>query len=267
MKVTLLTGASSGIGEAFAWRLAAEQHNLVLVARSEAKLQRLCAELMQRYAITAQYVALDLTVPGADAQLFAETEKRQLDVTWLINNAGIGSAGDFTQLDLASELAMMTLNNAVLVALTHRYPPQMRARRSGTIVEVASLAAFQPTPFMAVYAATKIFVRSFTAAIAEENRPFNIRIMLLCPGATETGFFDAAHLDSAAKTALVGKALQTPGQVVAAAMRGLAAGKRVTISGFTNRLMARAATFLPNSLITFGLAKAFRPTFQSPRSS
>jgi short-subunit dehydrogenase len=195
MKVTLITGASSGIGEAFARRLAAEGHNLLLVARSEDKLRRLCDELKARHKVTAHFVAVDLIDFEADERLFRETEKYGLEVDFLINNAGFGSGGDFATLDLERELEMINLNICTLVALTHRFLKQMRERRSGTIINVSSAAGFQPLPFMATYAATKAFVTSFTEAIAEENRPFGIQILALCPGSTKTNFFAASGID------------------------------------------------------------------------
>jgi uncharacterized protein len=259
MNVTLITGASGGIGKAFAQRLAAEKHNLLLVARSEDKLRQLCDELSQKHNINAQYVALDLTKAGADEQLFAETEKRNLQVDWLINNAGIGSAGDFAQLDLNSELAMIQLNVSALVALTHRYLQPMRARKRGTIINVASMASFQPIPYMAAYAASKVFVRSFTEAIIEENRPYAIRIMLLCPGATETGFFDAAKVSA---NDILATDVETPEQVVNTALKGLQRGQQIAISGFKNRLGARLLALTPNKLITRFMASQLRPNFE-----
>lgn len=266
MKVTLITGASGGIGEAFARRLAAENHHLLLVARSEAKLRTLGDELARKHGITAQYVALDLTAPDAHERLFAETEKRQLHVDTLINNAGIGSAGDFTQLDLTSELAMIQLNVSALMALSHQYVPKMRERGGGTLINVASMACFQPIPFMAAYAASKAFVRSFTEAIAEENRPFNVRVMLLCPGATDTGFFEAAKLGNN-KQAIGVTETQTPDEVVEAAMRGLRSGKRVAISGFKNAMGARIVALLPNSVITRTMARLLRPNFPATKTA
>lgn len=262
MKVTLITGASGGIGEAFARRLAAEKHNLLLVARSEEKLRRLCAELTAQHGITAQYVALDLTEPGADGRLFDETHNRKLEVDWLINNAGIGSAGDFMRLDLGSELAMIHLNVTALVALTHRYLQPMRERKRGTIINVGSMAGFQPIPFMAAYAATKVFVRSFTEAIAAENQPLGIRVMLLVPGATETGFFDAARIGTNNKGVIGISETQTPDEVVETAMNGLRDGKQMAISGFKNALMARMGVLVPNQTIARTLAKQFGPNFQ-----
>jgi short-subunit dehydrogenase len=248
MKVTLITGASAGIGEAFARQLASERHNLLLVARSENKLSVLCDELMAEYNISAQYIAVDLVKPNAHQVLFSETEKRGLQVEWLINNAGIGSGGDFLEHEIKSEIDMMHLNMDAAVALTHCFLPQMRARRSGKIINVASLAAFAPIPYMAVYGASKVFIRSFTEAIAEENRPFNIQVMLLCPGATETNFFEAAQIGPDRKSSFSSKKLETPEQVVDAAMKGLRKNKRITVSGFKNRIIARLTHLIPNAL-------------------
>jgi short-subunit dehydrogenase len=262
MKATLITGASGGIGEAFAQRLAAAGHNLVLVARSEDKLHRLCDELMLQHKITAHYVAIDLIDYEADRRLFEETETHNLEIEWLINNAGFGSMGDFANLELENELEMISLNVMVLVALTHRYVQKMRERKSGVIINVASTAGFQPVPFMATYAATKAFVRSFSEAIAEENRPFNITVTALCPGPTETNFFDAANIGTNVKDAFLKKGMQTPEAVVEAALGAVARGKSSVISGWTNWLTARLGNFMPNSLVTRAVGSVLRPKFE-----
>lgn len=263
MKVTLLTGASNGIGKAWAERLAADKHNLFLVARSETKLKELCEKLSAQHGISAQYMAIDLSEPGADVRVFEETEKRGLVVDCLINNAGIGTAGDFIQVALAEQLAMLQLNITTLVSLTYRYLQQMRARNNGTVVNVASMAAFLPSPFMATYAASKAFVKSFTEAIAEENRPFNIRVMLLCPGATETSFFDTAKINAADKEALLGKAnIETPEMVADTAMKGMKSGRLVVVSGRMNRIFAKLSSFVPNTMITKFIADSARSTLQ-----
>lgn len=254
MKVTLITGASGGIGEAFARKLAAEKHNLLLVARSEDKLRVLCDELKLKYQIAANYVAVDLTEFEADKRLFKETEKHNLEVDWLINNAGFGSMGDFANLELENELKMIRLNVESLVALTHRYLEKMRERKGGVIINVASTAGFQPIPFMATYAATKAFVRSFSEAIAEENRQFNIKILSLCPGPTDTNFFDVAN----AKAFQV-KGMQTPEAVVETALNAVKSGKSSVISGWTNYVGSVLGTFVPNSLVTRVVGKALRP--------
>jgi len=265
MKATLITGASSGIGEAFARRLAAENHNLVLVARSENKLHELCNELMLKHKITAHYVAVDLIDFEADSRLFDETEKYNLEIDWLINNAGFGSMGDFANLELENELDMVSLNIMALVALTHRYLQKMRERQSGTIINVASTASFQPVPFMATYAATKSFVKSFSEAIAEENRPFNISVMALCPGPTETNFFDAANIGTTVKDAFLKKGMQTPEDVVEAALSAVGRGKSSVISGWMNYATARLGNFVPNSIITRAVGGILRPKFEEKR--
>lgn len=254
MKATLITGASSGIGKAFARRLAAEKHNLVLVARSEEKLHRLCDELMLEHKITAHYVALDLTDYKADVRLFNETEKHGFEVDWLINNAGVGSMGDFARLELEGELQMIDLNISALVALTHRYLPQMRERGKGVIINVSSAAGFQPIPFMATYAATKAFVTSFSEAVAEENRPFNIKVLALCPGATETNFFDAASI----KEPIQVKGMQTPEEVVETALKAVKKGKSLVVSGLANYVGSVLGTIVPDSLITRTIGKVLR---------
>lgn len=262
MKVTLITGASGGIGEAFARRLAEEKHNLVLVARSEDKLAALCDELMLEHKIMAHYVAMDLVDFEADARLFKETEKHNLEVEWLINNAGFGSMGDFARLELENELEMISLNVLSLVALTHRYLPQMRRRQNGTIINVSSTASFQPVPFMATYAATKAFVTSFTEAIAEENRSYGITITALCPGPTDTNFFHAAEIKPDVRKVMFKKGMQTPEEVVETALNAVQKGKSKVVSGWTNYLTAQLGTFTPNSLVTRVVGSVLRPKFE-----
>lgn len=254
MKVTLITGASSGIGEAFARRLAAEKHNLVLVARSEGKLHELCDELMLKHQVTAHYVAMDLNEFEADKKLFEETERHGMEVDWLINNAGFGSMGDFAALEMERELEMVNLNISVLVALTHRYLQRMREQKSGVIINVSSTASFQPVPFMAAYAATKAFVTSFSEAVAEENRPFGIKVSALCPGPTDTNFFAAA-----AAVPFSAKGMQTAEDVVEAALNGVRKGKSTTVSGWTNYIGSVFGTLVPDSLVTRAIGGYLRP--------
>ncbi len=261
MKVTLITGASSGIGEEFARRLAVEKHNLVLVARNEKKLHELCDELMLKYKIMAHYVVLDLAQYDSDASLFAETEKHGFEVEWLINNAGFGSIGDFVKLDRNRELDMIDLNIGALVALTHRYLAGMRERKSGTIINVSSAAGFQPIPFMATYAATKSFVSSFSEAIAEENRPFGIKILALCPGSTKTNFFAASNIDKPIQV----KGQQTAEQVVETALRAVKSGKTKAISGIANKVGAFFGKVAPSSLTAKVMAKALRSRHQGDK--
>src|SRR6185369_14612185 len=245
MNTTLITGASSGIGAAFARKLAARGRNVLLVARSEDKLIALCNELGRLTSIRAQYIGLDLQQPDAAAQLFEETKKRELEIDMLINNAGFGSMGDFAKLDVNRELEIIQLNIRALVDLTHRFLQPMRERKRGTIINVASTAGFQAVPYMATYAATKAFVLSFSEALWEENRAHGIKVMALCPGVTETNFFEAArgHKPPA-------RVSQTPEEVVDTALRGLARGRSHIISGWTNFLMTQSERLAPRSLIT-----------------
>lgn len=258
MKVTLITGASSGIGEAFARRLAAEKHNLVLVARSEKKLHELCDELMIKHDITAHYVVLDLSEFGADRKLLDETNRHNLEVDWLINDAGFGSSGDFATLDIDRELQMIELNVSALVAISHSYLEQMRMRKRGTIINVSSAAGFQPIPFMATYAATKAFVTSFSEAIAEENRPFGINVLALCPGSTKTNFFAASNIERPIQV----KGQQTAEDVVETALDAVKAGRTKVVSGFANKIGAMLGSYVPTFISRRVMAKAMRSRFQ-----
>ena len=188
MNTTLITGASSGIGAAFARKFAALGRHVFLVARSEDKLITICNELGRVSGVRAQYFVIDLRDHDAPARLFEEVQRRELDIELLVNNAGFGSMGYFDKLDLEHETQMIELNIRALVDLTHRFLIPMREKRQGTIINVASTAGFQPVPFMATYAATKAFVLSFSEALWEENRPFGVHVMALCPGVTETNF-------------------------------------------------------------------------------
>jgi len=257
MNTTLITGASSGIGEAFARKLAARGRNVLLVARSEDKLIALCNELGRLTSIRAQYVALDLQQPDAPLQLFEETKKRELEVEMLINNAGFGSMGEFAKLDLNRELDMIQLNVRSLVELTHRFLQPMRERRRGTIINVASTAGFQPVPYMATYAATKAFVLSFSEALWDENRVHGVHVMALCPGVTETNFFEAAGIDRPPM-----RTVQTPEEVVETALRALNRKKSVVVSGWANWFVTAAERFVPRSAVVKVAGNALRSRFE-----
>lgn len=257
MNTTLITGASNGIGEAFARKLAARGRNVFLVARSEDKLLSLCNELGRLHNIRAQYCALDLAEPDAAATLFEETRKRDLEIEMLINNAGFGSMQDFTRLDLARELQMIDLNVKAIVELTYRFLGPMRARKQGTIINVASTAGFQAIPYMATYAATKAFVISFSEALWEENRSYGVYVMALCPGVTETNFFAASQMDRPPL-----RSAQTPDEVAERALRALGGKRAVVVSGWLNFLLMEAERFVPRSLILKVTGRALRPRFE-----
>ena len=262
MNTTLITGASSGIGEAFARKLAAQGENVLLVARTESKLASLCSELGRASDVNAQYVALDLTETDAPAKLFDETIKRGLEVEMLINNAGFGSMGDFVQLDLDKELEMVDLNIKSLVAMTHFFLKPMRERGRGSIINVASTAGFQPVPYMTTYAATKAFVLSFSDALWEENRAFGIKIMALCPGVTDTNFFAASEMDRPPM-----RISQTPEQVVETALKGMKRGRGHIISGWTNYFLTESERLVPRSLVVRIVGKALRPQEDKTRGT
>jgi len=260
MNATLITGASSGIGEAFARALAARGNNLLLVARSEDKLMRLCSELGRISSIHCQQIALDLSRQESPARLFDETKARGLEIDLLINNAGFGSMGEFATLDLAHELNMIDLNMRSLVELTHRFLQPMRERKSGAIINVASTAGFQAVPYMATYAATKAFVLSFSEALWEENRPYGIEVLALCPGVTETGFFAASHIQKPpARTS------ETPEQVVETALRGLKRRRSSIISGAPNKVMVATERLIPRSFVLRAIGSVMRGAGRAPQ--
>jgi short-subunit dehydrogenase len=253
MNTTLITGASSGIGAAFARKLAARGRNVLLVARSEDKLITLCNELGRLSGIRAHYLTLDLLKPGTAGELFEETQRRELVIDMLINNAGFGSMGDFAGSDLARELEIIDLNVKSLVDMTHRFLWPMRERGQGTIINVASTAGFQPVPYMATYAATKAFVLSFSEALWEENRKYGVHVMALCPGVTDTNFFMASRMDRPPM-----RTIETPEEVVDTALRALRQRKPSVISGWTNWFAIEAERFVPRSVVTKIAGKALR---------
>ena len=253
MNTTLITGASSGIGAAFARKLAARGRNVLLVARSEDKLITLCNELGRLSGVRAQYYAIDLRKPRAAAELLEETERRELVIDMLVNNAGFGSMADFARLDLARELEMIDLNVKSLVEMTHTFLKPMRDRGQGTIINVASTAGFQPVPYMATYAATKAFVLSFSEALWEENRQLGVHVIALCPGVTDTNFFAASRM---ARPPM--RTIETPEEVVDTALRALPHKKATVISGWANWLAVEAERFVPRSFVTKIAARALR---------
>ena len=190
-------------------------------------------------------------------RLFEEVKKRDLEIEMLINNAGFGSMGDLVKLDLNRELEMIRLNVTSVVELTHRFLGPMRERKRGTIINVASTAGFQAVPYMATYAATKAFVLSFSEALWDENRAHGIHVMALCPGVTETNFFEAAGIDRPPM-----RTVQTPEEVVETALRGLARKKAVVISGWTNWFTVEAERVVPRSVVTKVAGNALRSRFE-----
>lgn len=246
VETALVTGASSGIGEAFARKLAGMGKDLILVARSEGKLRALASDLSQTYGIRAHIIVANLAHPSAAQAVYAETEGMGWTVDLLINNAGFSKAGDFTKLPLHVQADMVRLNVHTLMELTWLYLPTMRQRRRGGIIQVASNAAFQPVPYMSVYAASKAFVLRLSEALAEEVRNEGITVMALCPGATATPFWEVAGIWERHQGWM-----HTPDRVVDAALQGFERRKLWVMPGMGNRLVAFLASRLaPHRWVT-----------------
>jgi short-subunit dehydrogenase len=250
--VTLITGASTGIGAEFARQFAARGDDLVVVARSADRLEDLAGQLREAHGVQVTVVPMDLSVPTAARDLWQRTNSLGLEIDVLVNNAGFGTHCDVADADPQRLEDAVELNCRTLVGATARYLPQMRARGRGTIVNVASTAAFQPLPKMAVYGASKAFVLSFTEALWAEEREHGIRVLAVCPGLTDTPFFELAG-EAAASAASGSAALaltRSPAQVVDHTMRALSGRKASFVDGIANAFVARVVTrVLPKRLV------------------
>jgi short-subunit dehydrogenase len=247
----LITGASSGIGKALAATFAQDGWNLILAARSVNKMQTLAAELSQRHGITATVIRADLETGDGAKQLHADVKQRGIAISALVNNAGFAASGPFKDSNLATNLAMMQLNMTAVVVLTRLFMPDLLAAR-GKLLNVASTAAFQPGPFMAIYYATKAFVLSFSEALASELEGTGVTVTTLCPGPTASDFWNRSGLQ---EIGLVkGKKLPTSEAVAIAGYHAMKRGERVFIPGIMNRLMAQSTRFMPRRLIA-GIVK------------
>jgi len=246
-KTALITGASNGIGLELAKIHAATGGNLVLVARSKQKLDDLKKELEAQYKINVYTIGKDLSLVNAAQEVYDETQKQQIAIDYLINNAGFGDFGFFAESDWNKEQNMLNLNINTLTHFTKLYLPDMIQRGQGKIMNVASTAAFQTGPTMAVYCATKAYVLSFTEAISNEVANKGITVTALCPGATESGFQDAAAMQHNAL--FNNKKLPTSQQVAAYGYAAMLKGKTVAIHGFMNTIMASSVGFMPRALV------------------
>jgi short-subunit dehydrogenase len=242
VSVALVTGASAGIGRAFAAGLAARGHDLVLVARDGARLDVLATELAAAHGIAAEVLPADLLAPDGIAAVEARLTdpERALDV--LVNNAGFGTYGRFVDLEVAHEVEEVELNVVALLRLTHAALGVMERRGAGAILNVASLAAYQPNPVSATYGATKAFVHSFTHAVREEARGTGVTVMLVCPGYTHTEFHERAGLGPTDVPEFLWQSADT---VVAAALRDLDRGRTVSIPGVVNQTAAALSSVAP----------------------
>ncbi len=246
-QTALITGASTGIGLALAHEFAAAGHDLVISARDAAALDRVAVEIAARHQVRVTTEPGDLGVPGGGARLADAIAGRGIRIDILVNNAGFGLAGAFATADRDLTLGMVDLNDRTLVELTHIYWPGMLARGRGGVLNVASTAAFQPGPLMAIYYASKAFVLSFSEALWEEARGTGVKVSCLCPGPTVSAFRARAGTDkvklSQSGTPMSAEACARLGYA------GFAANKRVVVTGARNRLLATLVPFLPRETV------------------
>jgi uncharacterized protein len=252
-RTALVTGASSGIGTAFVHALAAKGMNVILVARSADRLNQIAAEVESKFGVRAETLIADLSEASAAQAVRAQVEQRGLAVDLLVNNAGFATHGFFEEIPAQRDQDQVTVNVGAVVGLAHAFIPGMLARGGG-IINVASTAAFQPLPFMAVYGATKAFLVSFSYALAEEYRDRNIRVLAICPGPTETKFFEVAG----SRDVAVGK-MRTAEQVVETGLRALEKGRVIAVDGKTNALSGFFSRLLPSAFTARMASRFTRP--------
>jgi len=243
----LITGASNGIGLELAKIHASTGGDLVLVARNTAKLEELKTTLESQYNVTVHVIGKDLSSPHSAQEIFAETSRQNIQIDYLINNAGFGDYGMFAETDWNREEQMINLNMTTLTLFTKLYLQDMLKRGRGKIMNVASTAAFQSGPTMAVYCATKAYVLSFSEAVSNEVKDKGITVTTLCPGATETGFQAAGGLDDS--PLFNGKKLPTAREVATYGYAAMIKGKTVAIHGIMNAILAGSVRFMPRSIV------------------
>jgi len=244
----LITGASSGIGECFAAQLAAAGTDLILVARSKDKLDQLAHDLARSHKRKIEVIAMDLSRPEAGERLAEEVEDRGLSVDLLINNAGFGAASVFHKQAPERDRDMIALNVAAVVDLTHAFLPAMIKQHRGAVINIASMAAFQPTPYMSVYGASKAFVLSFTEGLWAEYRNSGLRFLAVCPGPVDTPFLEATG-NAKLRGTLPPQLLMSADSVVRESLRALADGKSVLVPGTPHKLVANLPRLIPRQLL------------------
>jgi len=252
-KWALVTGASAGIGVALAEELARGGTHLVLTARRKDRLDALARRLTHEHKIEAQVFPADLADPGAPEAVFAFTRDKGIEIDLLINNAGFGKYGEFYAVAEERLLEMVQLNCSAVVHLTHLFVQGMVARRRGDILILASTASFQAVPYISTYAATKAFDLLFAEGLAEELKPYGIRVCALCPGSTESEFHVVAGQDKFIHRA------ETAQRVARTGLKALAAGKSYVISGLGNYLGAHGERLVPRRFVTRTAARMFKP--------
>jgi hypothetical protein len=252
-KWALVTGASAGIGVAMARELAAGGANLVLTARRKERLEKLAQGLSAAHKIRVKVVAADLAQTAAPQQIFAFTHSKQIQIDLLINNAGFGAYGEFATVETQRLLDMVQVNCSAVVLLTRLFLPQMIQRKRGDVLILASTASFQAVPYISTYAATKAFDLLFAEGLAEEMKPYGIRVCGLCPGSTESEFHAVAGQDKFIRKA------ETAEKVAHTGLKALAAGKSYVISGLGNYLGAHGERLVPRRFVTRVAAGMFKP--------
>jgi short-subunit dehydrogenase len=253
--IALVTGASSGIGEALARRLARDGRNVGLVARRADRLEALAADIRNQHAVDAHVLAADLVRPGAVATLAADVAQRGLVVDWRVNNAGFGTVGRFHELPVERELDEIALNVDALVELTGRFVPGLVARRKGVVMNISSVGGYLPSPYMATYTGTKAFVLSFSEGIAAELAGTGVEVLCVCPGVTRTEFQETAKVDVGDVPSI---AWQTADEVADEAVRAVGKGA-VVVNGVINKMMINTLKFVPRSIVTRVAAGLIKP--------
>lgn len=246
-ETVLITGASSGIGLELARIFAAHQFDVVLVARSQSKLEQLAQQLRAKNDIRTHVIPADLSRPEAPREIFSELMRRAVQIDNLVNNAGFGAYGEFAQTNIEDELEMITVNITALTHLTKLFLPGMLRRKHGRIMNVASTAGFQPGPLMSVYYATKAYVISFSEAIANELKGSGATVTCLCPGPTESAFAVRADMQ---KSRLFKMGKMSSRAVALVGFRAMMKGKTLVISGTRNKVLVQSVRFAPRKLVT-----------------
>lgn len=246
-QTALVTGASGGIGEELAKQFAADGYDLVLVARSADKLTTLARAWEAAYGVKVRTYAFDLGDAASSEKLITQLSADRVQVDVLVNNAGFGAIGAFADLQRAEQLGMVDLNVRMLTDLTRRFLPDMISRGRGGVLNVASVAAFQPGPFMAVYYASKAYVLSLSEALSEELRGTGVTVTALCPGPVPTGFQDRAKMNGFRLMKSV--PLMSAAATAKAGYRAFQRGKRVKVAGAVNRLMTLLSPLTPRPIL------------------
>jgi len=246
-KTALITGASSGIGLGLAKEFAKNNIDVVLVARNESRLNEIAGEISAQYGIRAFVMAIDLSKPDAAVEIFQRVKKENLFIEYIVNNAGFGDFGMFCDTDWKKEEAMISLNITALTQFCKLFIKEMKEHKRGKIMNVASTAAFQPGPLMAVYFATKAYVLSFSGAINNELKDDGITVTALCPGPTLSGFWNAAAANGS--KLVQGKKIPTSAEVAAYGYKAMMKGRSVAIHGWMNRIMVMMVKVTPRNMV------------------